>query len=348
VLVDFRSSAQLLMRVLFGDTVVPKSPDPNVSATNALMIYGSMQLVDGAPRYVFATAKSASSTFFLSSAALERIEIDRATVAVGSTPDANGFRTATFDMSGWFGLLPSQNFDVLSYAAIPFTALELDMLFKTGQQSSYALDTGKVALSEMPQRAANAGEVITAASAAANIIYRPSSLAAGFPLTAPHLIAVTDPSSSQTPASMGYRTLATQVSLGGSSVSAPWYGLEFDLPLGGGGALSSGSLFTAKMLFAWTPNGSGAVAIQPGFMLEGPGGANLTLEIEGVLKLGAAGIYLMQNNANQFVLELASLGITILSKTFPPAGSTNLLLAGVGTGGQRYLGWFGAYVEQKS
>jgi hypothetical protein len=200
----------------------------------------------------------------------------------------------------------------------------------------------------MPQRAANTDEVITAASAAANIIYRPSSLAAGFPLAAPTLIGVTDPSSSQTPATMGYRNLSTQVSLGGSSISAPWYGLEFDLPLGGGGALSSGSLFTARMLFAWAPNGTGAIAVAPYFMLEGPGGANLTLEIEGVLKLGAAGIYLMQNSKAQFVLELASLGITVLSQSFPPAGSTNLLLGGVGSGDKRYLGWFGAYVKKTS
>jgi hypothetical protein len=48
------------------------------------------------------------------------------------------------------------------------------------------------------------------------------------------------------------------------------------------------------------------------------------------------------------VLELASLGITVLSKSFPPAGTTNLLLAGIAQGDQRYLGWFGAYVEQTS
>jgi len=67
-----------------------------------------------------------------------------------------------------------------------------------------------------------------------------------------------------------------------------------------------------------------------------------------VLKLGAAGIFLSQNTAGQFVLQLASLGITVLSKSFPPAGTTNLLLAGVAQGDQRYIGWFGAYVEQKS
>jgi hypothetical protein len=83
-------------------------------------------------------------------------------------------------------------------------------------------------------------------------------------------------------------------------------------------------------------------------MLQGPGGANLTLEIEGVLKLGAAGIFLSQNTAGQFILQLASIGITVLGKTFPPAGTTNLLLAGVTDGDQRYLGWFGAYVEQSS
>jgi hypothetical protein len=343
VLVNFRSSAQLLMSRLFGDAVLPSSPDPRVTATDALMIFGTMQTADDVPHYVFATAKDASSTFFLSGAAFERVEIDRAVVAVGTTVDVNGFRTATFQMSGWFGLLPAAKFDVLSYAAVSFDKLALDMLFQTGQPSSYVLRTEGVTLTQMPGRLAQDDELITSASAAANTIYRPKSLAAGFPLEVTRLMTVTD--TSQTPASLGYRDLATQVSLGSPSLSGAWYGLEFDLPLGGGGALSSGSLFTAKMLFAWAPNGGGQIAIKPFFMLQGPGGANLTLEIEGVLKLGAAGILLMQNKRGQFVLELASLGITVLSKSFPPAGTTNLLLAGVGTDTQRYLGWFGAYVE---
>ena len=97
------------------------------------------------------------------------------------------------------------------------------------------------------------------------------------------------------------------------------------------------------------PNGNGEVAIRPYFMLQGPGGVNLTLEIEGVLKLGAAGIYLSQNTEKTFILQLASLGITVLSKSFPPAGTTNLLLAGVtNENNERFLGWFGAYVAQTS
>src|SRR5262249_29612060 len=106
-LIDFRSSAQLLMSQLLGDAVLPKSPDPSIAATNAVMIYGSMQSAGGVPHYVFATAKGASSTFFLSSSAFDRIEIDRAVVQVGTAVDAQGFRTAEFRMSGWFGLLPS-------------------------------------------------------------------------------------------------------------------------------------------------------------------------------------------------------------------------------------------------
>jgi hypothetical protein len=351
-LVSFRSSAQLLMTKLFGDSVLSTSPDPDVPATDAVLIYGSVQTLGatpqnpaGTPHYVFATAKGAASTFFLASAAFERIEIDRATVAVGNTADSQGFRTATFTMSGWFGLLPSA-FDVLSFAAIQFDKLMLDMRFQPGQPSTYAMHTDSVTLSQMPARAATDGEQITAAKAAANVIYRPQSLAAGFPLSVTRLMTVTD--GSQSLASLGYRDLATQVPLGASSLTAPWYGLEFDLPLGGGGALSSGALFTAKMLFAWMPGGHGQVAINPGFMLEGPGGANLTLDIEGVLKLGAAGIFLSQPTAGQFVLQLASLGITVLGKSFPPAGTTNLLLAGIAQGDQRFLGWFGAYVEKTS
>jgi hypothetical protein len=344
-LIDFKSSAQLVMTKLFGDAILPTSSDLQVLATDALMIYGAMQMADDVPHYVFATAKGASSTFFPSSAAFERIEIDRALVSVGMTADASGFRTATFQMSGWFGLLPADAFDVLSFAAMSFDQLALDMRFKTGEPSTYALRTGGVTLTQMPSRAAEDDEEITAAKAAANVIYRAKSLAAGFPLQGARLMTVTD--DKQTPASLGYRALSTQVSLGSAPSKSPWYALALDLPLGGGGSLSSGTLFTAKLLFAWAPGGTGKVAIGPFFMLQGPGGVNLTLEIEGVLKLGAAGIYLMQNKAGQFVLELASLGITILSQSFPPAGTTNLLLAGVEDPDtkERFLGWFGAYVQ---
>jgi hypothetical protein len=342
-LVEFHSSAQLLMGRLFDDMVVSSSPDPDVPATNGVMIYGSMQTLNGEPHYVFATAKGSSSTFFLSSAAFERIEIDRAIVQVGDMKDGAGI--ATFKISGWFGLLETA-FDVLSFAAIQFDQLQLAMTFDPGNPSSYVMSTDGVTLSQMPARPANAGEQITAASAAANTIYRPASLAAGFPLTLSQLMTVPK-GSSQTPASLGYRDLATQTPLGGGAPTAPWYGLELDLPLGGGGALSSGSLFTAKILFAWMPGGSGEVAIQPYFMLEGPGGANLTLDIEGVLKLGAAGIFLSRNKAGDFFLQLASLGITVLSWSFPPAGTTNLLLTGGGDAKNRFLGWFGAYLQQK-
>jgi len=60
-------------------------------------------------------------------------------VQVGTTTDAKGI--ATFQMSGWFGLLPAPTFDVLSFAAIQFDKLMLDMNFQPGQPSTYAMRT---------------------------------------------------------------------------------------------------------------------------------------------------------------------------------------------------------------
>ena len=79
--------------------------------------------------------------------------------------------------------------------------------------------TAGVTLTQMPSRPAEDGEEITASKAAANVIYRAKSLAAGFPLQGARLMTVTD--DKQTPVSLGYRTLSTQVSLGSAPSKAP-------------------------------------------------------------------------------------------------------------------------------
>ena len=145
------------------------------------------------------------------------------------------------------------------------------------------------------------------------------------------------------PTDLGYRVLTTGISTNAAALGDEWYGLAFNLPLGTGGSLDASSLLTANLLFAWNAGGAGTPAFSPFIKLSGPGGVNLTFELEGILKFGADGIFLTRRaGSNTFVLEFASVGITIFGRSFPPKGSTNVMLAGFA---DRSLGWFGAYVD---
>ena len=318
---DFKSAAQLVVNKLFGDAISPSSPDTDVPATNTLLIYGAMQQHDGVPHYAFATAKGVASTFFPVSAGFERIEIDSAFVQFGT--DARGNDTARFQMSGWFALAPLDGFDLLSYGAISFDNLALVMTFPadgSGPASGYAFDASGLNSANLPLSIADAASHQTAATAAANTVCRLDSLAADFPVKPAGLVIG---QAGKTPADMGYRTLTVAVPTGSGTLGDEWYAMELDLGLGGLGSLGSGSLLTAKFLLAWGAGGAGGVDFAPWFKLEGPGGINLTMEIEGVIKLGAAGIYLMRTTTTTgscFLVELANIGITVLSVKFSAGG----------------------------
>lgn len=348
IITDFTSTARLVANRLFGDAISSTSPDPEVTATNALLVYGSLQNENGVPRYAFATGEGATASFFPISAGFERIELDRARISL-ETGGGDDTDVARFDMSGWLALGDrGEGFDLLGYAGIPFEGLVLSMTFPVGEGSgratTYALDTTGVTLGRLPERELADGERVTVATVASEVVYRPHSLASQLPVTATRLVTG---KSGQSPIDLGYGDLVTTPSTGTVSFDGPWYGLELALPLGSAGALGSGSLLTARMLLAW-PGGGKSIAYDSFFRLEGPGGANLKLELQGVLELGANAIFLTrtdEDQGGQYVLQLSSIGLTVLTKTFPPAGSTNVYLAGfTDDSGRRTLGWFGAYV----
>jgi hypothetical protein len=352
-LVSFASMALLLLNNLFGDAVLPSASGPGPAATNTVIIDGTLQRHDGVPNYVFSTPTGMAATFYLSGAALDRTEIDRAIVAPnpagGPGGPTNPNRSAvTFQLAGWLGMLPA-SIDLLSYAALPFSNLGLRMEFDTadGSNKLFTLDLADLALSPLKDAAVGANQVVTASLAAANVLYRADSLVSNFPLTLSQFI--TD--GTQTPSDMGFLPLAVRGSGGGGggagALSAGWMGLQLDLPLGGSGSLDASGLIDATLLFAWMPGGQGTPAYSPFIKITGPGGVDLSFNLEGIIKFGAKGIMLSKvpgqnGGADVFVLEFASIALTIFTKSFPPGGSTNILVAG---SPGRSLGWFGAYVD---
>ncbi|WP_035640273.1 hypothetical protein [Bradyrhizobium sp. ORS 375] len=347
---SFSSSAAVILNALFGDAVLGAPSGPGPIATDLIIIRGALQQNDGAPSYVFATAPGATSTFYLSSSAIDRIEIDRALVAQNADVDQTS--SVTFQMSGWMGTLPpaSGDFDLLSYAAVSFVNFGLTMSYDSnrsptpGGHKSFRRDLSGFTLSGLPDKLFT-GSFVDTSSAAANTLYRPDSFAASFPLQLKGFVIGAD---SKSPADLGYRELTTNPSTGGASPSGEWYGLAFDLPLGGSGSLDASGLINAQLMFTWTAGGTGVAAYAPFIRLSGPGGVNLSFDLEGILRFGADGIMLSriaQGQQSVYVFTFASVGVTVFTRSFPPKGSTNILVAGFG---DRTLGWFGAYVDPKA
>lgn len=352
---SFSSMALLLVDTLFGDPVLPSASGPGPVATNAVIIDGVLQHHDGVGTYVFTTPVGMAATFYLSSQALDRTEIDRAIVVQNPSGTVNGpsnpNRSAvTFQLAGWLGLL-SAPIDLLSYAALPFSNLSLRMEFDKadGGNKQFAMDLSALALTPLADAQVDSKAVVNAAMASANVLYRSNSLVASFPLRLTNFIT----NGTQSPSSMGFLPLPVKNASGSTGgdgsldASQPWSALQLDLPLGGSGSLDASGLIDATLLFAWTPGeGSGQAAIAPFIKITGPGGADLSFNLEGIIKFGAKGIILSQApdaTGNQvFVLEFAGIGLTLFTKSFPPGGSTNLLVAG---SANRTVGWFGAYVD---
>ena len=350
---SFSSMALLLVDTLFGDPVLPAASGPGPAATNAVIIDGVLQHHDGVGTYVFTTPVGMAATFYLSSQALDRTEIDRAVVVQNPSGTVNGptspTRSAvTFQLAGWLGML-SAPIDLLSYAALPFSNLALRMEFDKadGGNKQFTMDLGALALSPLADAAVDSKAIVNAAMASANVLYRSGSLVASFPLRLTNFIT----NGAQDPSSMGFLPLPVKNAQGqtggGGSLGASWSALQLDLPLGGSGSLDSSGLIDATLLFAWTPGqGSGQSEVSPFIKITGPGGADLSFNLEGIIKFGAKGILLSQApdaTGNQvFVLEFAGIGLTLFTKSFPPGGSTNLLVAG---SANRTIGWFGAYVD---
>ena len=162
------------------------------------------------------------------------------------------------------------------------------------------------------------------------------------------------------PGDMGYRLLETATPKGISFTSpsngAAWYGLEFDVILGGKGSLAASGAISASIILSWTPGGNGVANASPQFKLSGPDGVSLSFDFEGVLKFGAKDIMLNRyvdtshQTNDYFYLDFQSIALTLLDISFPPGGTTNLVLMGdtditAGETVKPTLAWFGGYAK---
>jgi hypothetical protein len=379
-LLNFSNKSLLTLNKLFGDAVQQINPTGTDLGANTLVLIGSYNAKSD-PAYTFATATGAVSDFYVTSNALNRIEITRTTMTVtevsstesnvtgerqcsktttaGPPPPGSTAYLARFNLSGSFRMLTDPTFDLMSYQYLGFENLGLDMYLITGGgDRSFAFDSSGLRVALAQNVAVDpANPTDDDRANAGNNLVRIGSLLAQFPLQLTGFICGCG---GRKPDAMGFRTLETTKPDGVSPAdlgSGDWYALAFGLNLGGQGALGQNGGLSAQMLLAWTPGGQQIKpSVLPALKIAGPGGVSLSFDLEGVVKFGAADIVLnkmksLDGTPDQFVLLFESIAFTVLSFSFPPQGTTNIFLFGDATASsgdilKPTLGWFGGYVEQ--
>lgn len=348
----FQSAAQVVIGSLFGDTVVNSPVGAPVGGCNVIPLVGTAHIGTGSggTTYALGVPSGYVGVFYLNSAAVNQVTLNKAsallqTVGAGATAQTQ----LVFNLGGWIGLRANPGgADLLSYDTVAVGGIILTVTYEVGGSPidpTFAYDDSALLVAALQELETPADADPVLGSPGYNW-YRAGSFVAGMPVS---VNALTSVQNGQTPTGLGYQP----VSIPGGvepTFSEPWYALVLDLTMGTNGAAGSGALLTAQLMLAWAPGGAGGVppAVAMYFGIQGPDGFSLDLSLEGALTLGARSVSLLQNGA-AYTLVLQSIGLTVLSKTFPSGGQLDLYLAGFLDEQQhRALGWFGGYSTAQS
>lgn len=331
-IIAFSSSIELMINQLFGEP----STQQNASDNN-LILYGTYQKSGGVGAYSFTS--DGPTSYGMSSSTLYRVNIQTAsflTVTSGANDPGDTTVNSLFQLSGSLSFLPQTGFDLFSYgpeqavidvggtgSGLVYSALSIDMTFDQASPTyrTFVFDASKILLDQ------GASQV------------RALSLAAHFPMKLTGLVQGTG---QVTPDSMGFMPVDSPIQ--GTALTAPWFGLEFELDLGSLGALAAQAGFTASLLLGWAPNMNGATNYV-GLSMPGVSGGDRAISLQGVLKLAFGDVsFLVQPPT--YILQLKNIALKFLSLSFPPNGQINMLMFGnpdAQTSGA--LGWYASYLK---
>lgn len=371
----FSNKCMLTMNTFFGDKVARSGPNGQSGANNIILI-GTYHDVDNVPSYSFSTGGGVTTDFYLDSNAFNCNRISNVTmnvVKLSGTSETTDVYKASFAIRGSFDFLNDVDFDLLSYEYLPYFGLTMDVTIQHGKPNIYEMDTSKLQFEKNQTEALPAGSGQQYGQAL-NVV-RTGSLVAQFPMKLKGLVQCVgsrDNPNNASPADQGFRLLeaslvdfdGTKTTEHGISFTSPadgvgWYALEFDVVLGGKGSLASSGAITASIMLAWTPGGKGVASASPQFKLSGPDGVSLSFDFEGVLKFGSKGLMLSRYKDSSdpgkdyFYLVFQSIGLSMLGVSFPPGGTTNLVLMGdsqaaAGTPLKPTLSWLGGYAKKET
>lgn len=333
----------LTMKTIFGDPVTD-------SASPAALLFEVTATGNAGndPQYRVALAPGFAGAFPVNSPMLTAGAI---TNAVGSY-DINAKKLSLL-LDGYLTLNPGQ-VDLLSYAAVNYTGLEIDI--QPGPPPTVAISLTNLVIQPGAEQAIPNNETPAADLARNAHLYRTGSMVAQLPLTVNSFFtgdANTNlPFSGWFPVQIGAKgEAANQIN------AANWYALVLDLHLGDG---ESSDLLSAQLLIRWASLDQVQAEAHPNdddrtpqlfFRLLGPGGIATGTTINNVLKLGFGGARILPttdaHNVTNYTIALQDFGLSVLSHSFPPAGTTDVVLGGfTGQDGTRRIAWFGGYAAK--
>jgi len=364
-LVDFKSRIQLTVDRLFGSRVIQAYNNGALVPTNGVVLVGSYVKQGSAAKpnadgsgdggtYVFQQTRS--TVFILDSNVLSAVAFNRVQFNTLGPRDGGTTIASRFLVWGAFDFIELQDskqqlLDVLSFGSPPNTATQnlgkglafsnllINMSFPkaTPNAKRFALDTSKLAYD------------LNGSSP------RDTSLFKGFGLQLQKFI---NASAKQTPADYGFLPVTSSLQL--QPLDESWFGVVYNVTLGGPGALVSAAGFSSSLLVAWSPATKKKEkekekdqnrAVFLGLSLPGAAPGAQLFSLEGVFKVAVGSIAILRqkvpgatDSSEFYCLRLDDIGIKILGiAKLPPDATIRFFLFGDpnNTGS---LGWYAAYI----
>ncbi|CAM2010157.1 hypothetical protein [Acanthopleuribacter pedis] len=152
------------------------------------------------------------------------------------------------------------------------------------------------------------------------------------------------------PESAGYVSIAAPLRQG--RLSAPWFGLVYELDVGTLGALAGSMGITLRMIAAWSPGAfENAPAVFLGLALPGVSEAvGMNLPLQGMLDLGfrtAQFECYRDDKGVQYLLRLRDFAVRVLGWSFPPGHNDIILFGNPDQSADTKLGWYAAFEDIK-
>jgi hypothetical protein len=355
-LVDFESYVHLTVNRLFASQVAQTYGNCQRMPGNGIVMKGSYVNQNEEVSYVFQQTNPV--TFILDSNVLQAIAFDRIQFNTMGKFDNGATIKNRFLIWGSLDFVELKDkdgelLDIFSFGSqsdtlpsamgkgLSFSNLIIDMNFPVATPSfkSFTLNPDNLAYD------------LNASSP------RDDSLFKGFGLQLKSFINASG--DKKTPADYGFLPVTSTLKL--KQLNQPWFGVVYDVTLGGPGALASAVGFSSSMLIAWAPSTTAIDAQQAVFIgLSLPGaapGAKL-FSIQGLFKVAVGSIALLRqpipqtpgiNTADDeqffYCLRLDDIGVKVFGiAKLPPDANIQMFLFG-DPKNMGSLGWYAAYVS---
>jgi hypothetical protein len=356
----FKSNIQLTVDALLGSkvsqtvgNVVPGQTDGTIMPANGVVLDGSYvaQTGEGATAGSYVFQQTETSVFNLNSNVLQAMAFNRVQFNTLGT-DSSGITTSRFLVWGAYDFVQLNDttgglFDVTSFGSVPGTSnLQLGQglafsNFVIGMSFSEETPNAQV----FAVTADNVAYDLNASSA------RSDSLFKGFGLQLKSFITAVD---DRTPQRFGFLPVTSPLSL--KMLTPPWFGVVYQVTMGGPGALASAAGFTSDLLVAWAPStltGDTQQAVFLGLSLPGASPGAKLFSLQGIFKVAVGAISLLRQpvpggGGEFYCLRMDDIGIKVFGIVkLPPDATIQFFLFG-DPNSSGSLGWYAAYVASSA